>query len=121
MKSKLILVVMLMFLGIFSSRAQGFQRRTVEERTKMAIDRLVDSVKISDVQQKDITAVFTDYYKAQDKIREGLAPGARPERADMEKIMLERDTKLKIILTEDQYNRFKEMESAMRNRSQRPQ
>jgi hypothetical protein len=124
MKSKITLFVMLMFAGILSTQAQqgNFQRRTPEERTKMQVDRMTDSLKISAAQQKDVNTILMDYYKAQDKLREGLAPGTRPERADIEKTVTDRDAKLKIILTEPQFNRFKEMEAAMRNRGggQRP-
>jgi hypothetical protein len=125
MKSKITLFVMLMFIGILSTQAQqgGFQRRTPEERTKMQVDRMGDSLKISAAQQKDVSTVFMDYYKAHDKLREGLAPGTRPERADIEKTVADRDAKLKIILTEQQFTRFKDMEAAMmRNRGgqQRP-
>ena len=120
MKSKVTLFVMLMFVGILSSQAQQGQRRTPEERTKMTVDRLVDSIKISTAQQTDVTAAYLEYYNAQDKLRAGLAPGTRPEKADMDKLTDARDAKLKIILKEDQYTKLKEMEAAMRQRMQRP-
>lgn len=123
MKSKITLFVMLMFAGILSTQAQNGQRRTPEERTKMSIDRAFDSLKLSAVQKTDIEPVYLEYYKAQDKLREGLAPGTRPERADMDKLTDARDGKLKIILKEDQFAKLKEMEAAMRNRGgngQRP-
>lgn len=122
MKSKLTLFVILMFVGILSSQAQQGQRRTPEERTKMTVDRLVDSIKISTAQQTDVTAAYLEYYNAQDKLRAGLAPGTRPEKADMDKLTDARDSKLKIILKEDQYVKLKEMEAAMRLRGngQRP-
>ena len=122
MKSKLTLFVMLMFVGILSSQAQQGQRRTPEERTKMTVDRLVDSIKISTAQQTDVTAAYLEYYNAQDKLRAGLAPGTRPEKADMDKLTEARDAKLKIILKEDQFAKLKEMEAAMRQRGngQRP-
>jgi hypothetical protein len=119
MKSKIALFVMLMFVGILSTQAQQ-QRRTPEERTKMVVDRLTDSLKISPAQQTDLNPVYMDYYKAQDKLREGLAPGTRPERADMDKLTEARDAKLKIILTEGQFTKLKEMEAAMRNRQRPP-
>ena len=72
MKSKLTLFFMLMFVGILSSQAQQGQRRTPEERTKMTVDRLVDSIKISTAQQTDVTAAYLEYYNAQDKLRAGL-------------------------------------------------
>ena len=125
MKSKITLFVVLMFAGILSTQAQQGQRRTAEERTKMTVDRLSDSLKLSAAQKSDIDSVYLQYYKSQDKLREGLAPGTRPERADMDKIAEARDAKLKIILKEEQFNKLKALEAAMRNRGgqgqQRPQ
>jgi hypothetical protein len=117
MKSKITLFVMLMFVGILSTQAQ---RRTPEERTKMMVDRISDSLKLTKAQQSDVDPVYLEYYKAQDKLREGLAPGTRPERADMDKLSADRDAKLKIILKEDQFSKLKEMEAAMRNRQRPP-
>lgn len=125
MKIKITLLAMLMFVAILGTQAQQQgqgQRRTPEERTKMVVDRLTDSLKITAVQATDISPVYMDYYKGMDKLREGLAPGTRPERADMDKLTEARDAKLKIILKEDQYTKLKEMEAAMRQRGngQRP-
>jgi hypothetical protein len=120
MKIKLTLLAMLMFVGIVGAQAQQGQRRTPEERTKMTVDRLTDSLKISAAQQTDVSAAYLEFYNAQDKLRAGLAPGTRPERADMDKLTEARDAKLKIILKEDQYNKLKEMEAAMRNRQRPP-
>ena len=120
MKSKITLFIMLMFAGILSTEAQQ-GRRTAEERTKMTVDRLSDSLKLSAVQKSDIDSVYLQYYKSQDKLREGLTPGTRPERADLDKLSDIRDAKLKIILKEEQFNKLKELEAAMRNRGgQRP-
>ncbi|HUS02724.1 MAG TPA: hypothetical protein VMY77_13390 [Chitinophagaceae bacterium] len=122
MKIKITLFAILMLVGVVSTQAQqGNQRRTPEERTKMVVDRLTDSVKISAAQAADINTVYLDFYKGQDKLREGLAPGTRPERADMDKLTELRDAKLKVILKEEQFAKLKEMEAAMRNRGgQRP-
>src|SRR3989442_16017166 len=117
MKNKIKLLFFLMFAGILSTHAQqGMQRRTVEERVKMTMDRITDSLKFDADQQKSTTAAFTDYYKATDKLREGLEPGTRPDRAQMEKLMNERDEALKKIWKEDQFKHYKEMEAAMRQR-----
>ena len=125
MKSKITLLVVLLFAGILSTQAQqgqGGQRRTAEERTKSTIDRLNDSLKLSAAQKTDIDAVYLEFYKGQDKLREGLEPGARPDRAEMDKVTEARDAKLKIILKGEQFTKLKEMEAAMRNRGggQRP-
>ena len=123
MKIKITLLAMLMFVGILNTNAQKGQPRTPEERTKMTVDRLTDSLKISTAQQTDVNAAYLEYYNAQDKLRAGLAPGTRPERADMDKLTEARDAKLKIILKEDQFAKLKVMEAAMRQRGngQRPQ
>src|SRR6476619_6211015 len=98
MKNKLKLLMLLMFAGILGLQAQqqGFQRRTVEERVKSTMEKISDSLKLSSAQQGDAANTFTEYYKAMEKLREGMAPGTRPERADFEKITSERDAKLKI-------------------------
>ena len=116
MKIKITLFAMLMLFGVLSTQAQGGggQRRTPEERTKMAVDRLVDSAKISAAQATDINAVYLDYYKAQDKLREGLAAGTRPDQAEMAKLTEARDAKLKVILKEEQFVKLKAMEASMR-------
>lgn len=120
MKIKLTLLAMLLFIGIVGTQAQQGQRRTPEERTKMTVERLTDSLKISAAQQTDVSAAYLEFYNAQDKLRAGLAPGTRPEKADMDKLTDARDAKLKIILKGDQYNKLKEMEAAMRNRQRPP-
>ena len=120
MKNKFTLLVVLLFAGILSTQAQG-QRRTVEERVKMTIGRVADSLALTTAQQGDAQTTYTEYYTSMDKLREGLEPGKRPEKADMDKITEMRDAKLKIIFTEQQFNKYKEMEAAMRQRSsQRP-
>lgn len=120
MKSKIILFVSLMFVGILSLHAQPGQRRTVEERVKQATDRAKDSLNLSDTQLTDVSAAFNQFYMASDKLREGLAPGQRPEKTSMDQLLEIRDGKLKLVLTEAQFNKFKELDARMRNRGQRP-
>lgn len=124
MKIKITFLAMLMFAGVLSTHAQqgGFQRRTAEERTTMIVDRLSDSLKLSAAQKTDVNATYLDFYKGQDKLREGLQPGERPDRAEVDKLTEARDAKLKVILKEDQFTKLKAMEAAMRNRGggQRP-
>ncbi len=124
MKIKITFLAMLIFAGILSSQAQQQgpgQRRTAEERTKSLVERLRDSLALSKAQQSDIDSVYLQFYKGQDKLREGLEPGVRPEKADMDKLSDVRDAKLKIILKEEQFTKLKAMEAALRNRGgQRP-
>lgn len=119
MKSKITLFVVLMLVGIVSSYAQG-QRRTVEERVKQSTDRLKDSLKLNDTQLTDVGAAYSQFYTAQDQLRSGLAPGERPDRTAVEKLVEIRDGKLKLVLSEPQFTKFKELDAAMRQRGQRP-
>ena len=45
--------------------------------------------------QDQTAAIFTDYYKATDNVREGLPDGQRPDMDKMEKLSGERDERLK--------------------------
>ena len=115
MKSKLLLIVMLAVgLGAFS---QGGQRRTVEERVKRVMDTVTTVFKFEANVQTETQTIFTDYYTAWDKLREATPQGERPDRTQMEKLTGERDEKLKKVLTEEQFKKFKEeIEPAIRPR-----
>ena len=77
-------------------------------------------MKLNATQQTDLQAAFTQFYMAQDQLRSGLAPGERPDRTSVDKLVEIRDAKIKLALTEAQFVRFKELEAAMRQRGQRP-
>lgn len=116
MKTKISMLVALLFAITIGANAQGMQRRTVEERVKSAMDKISDSLQLSQDQQSKTSAVFTDYYTAQDKMREDArARGNRPDRSVFEKMMNDRDEKLKAIFTDDQYKKFKDqLEATLR-------
>ncbi len=110
MKTKIAMLIGFLFAVTISAQAQqgGMPRRTVEERVKSAMDKISDSLKLDKTQQDKTTAVFTDFYTAQDKMREDArASGTRPDRSVMEKMASDRDDKLKSIFTDDQFKKFK--------------
>jgi len=108
---------MFVLAGTIIVQAQGFQRRTVEERTKRVVDTLTLLFKFDKAVQDQANVVFTDYYKAMDKMRDGLPQGERPDRTEIEKLSAERDEKLKKVLTEEQFKKFKdEIEPVLRPR-----
>lgn len=122
MKKLLILFLSITMISL-ATKAQergGFQRRTVEERVKMVHDKIDSAFKPSADNLKAIDVAFTDYYKAQDKLREEMMSGGeRPDmqamRAKMEPLITERDEKLKKALSEEQYKKWKEeIEPSMR-------
>jgi hypothetical protein len=122
MKNKILLLVFVLF-GALAVNAQGggqFQRRTVEERVKTIHEKMDSAFKPGDAKLKEIDAIFTEYYTAQDKAREELmAGGNRPDRetmmAKMQPITDERDNKLKKVLSEADFKKWKdEIEPSMR-------
>jgi periplasmic protein CpxP/Spy len=121
MKSKFTMLIALLLMATTTIFAQGQQRQTVAERVKSTMDKLKDPLKLDQSQTDKTSAVFTDYYTAQDKMREDArASGNRPDRSVFEKMTNDRDEKLKAIFSADQYTKYKsEVEATLR--PQRPQ
>ena len=114
MKIKILFLSVFVFAAGMMAQAQ---RRTVEERVKRVTDTLTSVFKLEKTAQDQAGVVFTDFYKASDKLRESLPQGERPDRAQMEALATERDEKLKKILTEEQFKKYKdEIEPALRPR-----
>lgn len=120
MKIRLSFLCMLMLAGVLSAAAQGgMQRRTPEERTKRVVDTLITVLKLDQGQQTQAQSAFMDYYKESDKLREAMQAGTPPDRTQFEKLMTDRDEKLKKFLSEDQFKKFKDdIEPVMRPRRQ---
>ncbi|MEO8860834.1 MAG: hypothetical protein ABI358_05390 [Ginsengibacter sp.] len=121
MKTKISMLIVLFFaITIVTKAQQGMQRRTVEERVKSAMDKLVTPLTLDQAEQDKTTTVFTDFYTAQDKMREDArASGNRPDRSVFEKMTNDRDEKLKAIFNDGQYKKFKdELEPTLRPQRQ---
>lgn len=110
----------------FSSLAQGGpQRMTVEERVKLVLEKFAE-FKLDAAKTKEVDSIFTHYYKGQEKVRQELmGSGERPDpqvlRDKMQPLVTERDDKLKGILTEEQFKKWKdEIEPSLRPQ-RRPQ
>ncbi len=114
MKTKITMLLALLFAVTMGASAQ-MQRRTVEERVQSVMDKITDTLKLDQTQQDKTKTVFTDYYTAQDKMREDArASGNRPDRSEFEKMMNDRDDKLKAIFTDDQFKKYKDIEPSLR-------
>jgi hypothetical protein len=116
MKKQIIFVLCMLFAGTAVVNAQDApQRRTVEERVKFAMEKVTPALSLDKTQEVRTDSVFTDYYKAMDKLRESMQAGTRPDRSEFEKFSAERDEKLKKIFTEAQFKKFKdEVEATLR-------
>lgn len=121
MKTKITMFIAILFAITINANAQGMQRMTVEERVKAAMDKMTTPLNLDTAEQSKTAAVFTDFYTAQNKMREDArASGTRPDRSVFEKMTNDRDDKLKAIFTDEQYKKYKdEIEATLR--PQRPQ
>jgi hypothetical protein len=121
MKTKITMFIALLFAITINANSQGMQRMTVAERVKATMDKLATPLNLDTAEQSKTAAVFTDFYTAQTKMREDArASGTRPDRSVFEKMMNDRDDKLKAIFTDEQYKKYKdEVEATLR--PQRPQ
>lgn len=115
MKSKFTMLLAFILMATTSIFAQGM-RQTVPERVKATMDKITTPLGLNDTQITSTSAVFTDFYTAQSKMREDArASGERPDRSAFEKMTDDRDAKLKDIFTADQYTKFKnEVEATLR-------
>ncbi|HYE54791.1 MAG TPA: hypothetical protein VD996_08115 [Chitinophagaceae bacterium] len=115
MKKHIVFVLVMLFAGIFAANAQGPQRRTVEERVKSAMEKVTPALALDKSQEAQTDSVFTEYYKAMDKLRESMQPGTPPDRSLFEKVATDRDEKLKKIFSADQFKKWKdEVEATLR-------
>ena len=120
MKTKTTMFIALLFAITIHANAQGMQRMTVEERVKTTMDKMTTPLNLDTAEQSKTAAVFTDFYTSQNKMREDArASGTRPDRSVFEKIMNDRDDKLKAIFTDTQYKKYKdEVEATLRPQRQ---
>lgn len=115
MSAKIALLISFILMATTSSFAQQ-QRRTVEERVKTVLEKIREPLNLDDLQTQKTDSVFTNFYKALQKVREeARASGERPDRSVFEKMASERDEKLKAIFTAEQFTKFKnEVEATIR-------
>ena len=125
MKKQLFLMVFAAAVSITSVNAQGggnFQRRTPEERLKVVHDKLDSAFKLEAAVMTKVDEIFLTFYKDSDKKMEEIRSGGggREEMmAARQKLVEERDQKLKGVLSEAQMKTGKdEIEPSMR--PQRP-
>jgi hypothetical protein len=112
---KQILIALIMLSGL-AMQAQDRKPPTMEERMKRTMDMLQKEVQPTEQQVKALEPVFTKFFTEQEKLRKD-APPPPPDpkmREAMQKLMKERDTAIKGILSEDQYKKYETAIANMR-------
>ncbi len=119
MKRKVLLLIIIMFVGIIAANAQ-FQQRTVEERVKAVHTKIDSAFSPGADKMANVDSIFANFYRAQDKVRaDMMAGGGQVDRQammdKMQPLMTDRDDKLKAILGDANYKIWKEqIEPSMR-------
>ena len=120
MKTKITMLFAFILIATTGIYAQGMQRRTVPERVKMTMDKITPALNLDATQQASTDSVFTDFYTSQMKMfQDARGSGERPDRSQFQKLMDDRDAKLKNVFTADQYTKYKdEVEATLRPQRQ---
>ena len=114
MRKHFIFIFAVLLAGATVATAQNGPRRTPEERTKRVVDTLTTVLKLDKTHADQVDSVFLNYYKDADKMRESMQGGNFDRDAFM-KLTSDRDEKLKKVLTEADFKKFKEeIEPALR-------
>jgi len=115
MKKQFIFILVLLLAGASIVNAQNSPRRSPEERTKRVVDTLTTVFKLDKTHADQVDSVFLGYFKETDKMREAAQAGGNFDRDAFMKLTNDRDEKLKKILNEADFKKFKEeIEPAMR-------
>lgn len=109
MKVRLLIAGVFLFACVPGSRSQtGFRHRTADERAKADIDKIAGPLALTSGQKTTVMAIYTDYYTDIDKVGGGLQGRAGRNEVN-EKFISAREQRLKRILTEEQYIKYKEV------------
>lgn len=114
MKKQLLAAATAALLSIAAVNAQdtNLQRKTPEERVQAVHAKLDSAFKLDAEKMKQVDEIFLNSYQEQDKKMDELRATGQPDRDAMmaarEKIITERDAKLKEVLTEEQMKIWKD-------------
>ena len=128
MKKTIIAIMLVSCIGTFSTFAQGgggFQMPTPEERVKRVNFKMDSAFKLDETKMKQVEALYLDFYKQQDKVREEVMAGGGGGFQAMQEAMKPYqealDAKLKPIVGDDNFKIWKEqIEPTLRRRGGGP-
>lgn len=120
------LIIAALLVVSFTAFAQGGQRMSPEERTKAQLERWTTELKLDAKQLEQIKPILTEQAIKNQAMRAEMMGGGSPGEMTSEKreaFMKKRteiteatNTKLKAILTPDQFKKMTELEEANRQR-----
>ena len=115
---KIILVFSLLAVFAYGKSQDQPQRPSMEEHLKKAQERLQQELQMTDAQKQKVDQAFKDFMTAAEKIhKENPSPPPPPMdpkvKEALDKLEQQRDTKIKMVLTDAQYKKFLELEKKM--------
>jgi hypothetical protein len=115
---KQIITTALLFFVIVTRAQQPQQPPSIEDRLKHTSEVLQKEIQPSAAQQSQIDAAFKVFFIAMDKLHKENPPPPPPPpdpkvKEAMDKLVKERDDKLKTVLTEEQFKKYKEVEKKL--------
>ncbi|MEJ6982050.1 hypothetical protein WG906_16390 [Pedobacter sp. P351] len=112
----LVIALFMLAASVSFSKAQGggqggFQQRTPEERVKMQLERLPQTLKLTDDQKTKISAIYLGQAKSRDSLFTAIGPNGDREvmRTKMTEMSAATDKKVLVLLSEEQkkaYNAY---------------
>lgn len=93
--------------------------RGAEERLKHVSEKMEKDLQLNASQKEKLSAAFKTFFAEMDKLRSKEPPPPPPppppaDRPAAEKLIKERDSKIKQVLTEEQFKKFLELDRQMR-------
>lgn len=123
MKNNFLLIFILITFHAHSQPPKDRKPPSPEERLKHVTERMNHEITMTPAQQTKLTAAYKDFFKAMDALRskngkQALPPPPPPpppaDKAAVDKLVKERDAKIKAALNTEQFKRYSELEKSMR-------
>lgn len=118
MKTKFLTLISFLFLNVVAN-AQESQWQNEKVKTVMAT--ITGPLKLDESQLSRTRSAFAEFYRSQEEAKDASqASGKQPQRVLFQKMLKERDKKLKAIFTPAQYTKFKNvLEDSLRPQFQK--
>lgn len=124
MKKKSVYFLAAFLLGAFTMSAQQAPSKppTPEQKLQHVTERINKTITLTEAQKKVIHEAYQDFFKSEEALRKKggnakMPPPPPPPPADkaaMDKLVAERDAKIKSVLSADTYKKYLELEKSMR-------
>lgn len=112
MKKILFILFASLTFATISNAQQGGRRGGMNPQEM--IQQLKDSLNLSDVQVDSVKVIFKEFLSKQMELRQNQDMSREDRMAKMKELNDARNARLKSVFTDEQYNKFKEMEERRR-------